>query len=70
MLAKPENATCTEAVTGVIYLLVNEWYWNNYENVKAHMRGLKEMVRLRGGIGELGSDEEGRSGWLRKMVLL
>jgi len=39
--------------------------WSNYDNVQAHMKGLKEMVRLRGGLGDLGHD-----GFLRKMIIL
>lgn len=65
MLRNKETATCTEAITAVGYLVTNEWYWSNYENVKAHLKGLKEMVRLRGGLGELG-----KNNFQRKMVIL
>ncbi len=65
MLARKETSTSTEAITGVVYLTVNEWYWSNYENVHAHMKGLKEMVRLRGGLDKLGMSD-----FPRRMVLL
>jgi hypothetical protein len=65
MLSDKNTATCNEAIAGVIYMLVNEWYWNNHDVVQRHMRGLKEMVRLRGGLEELGM-----SGFLKKMVIL
>jgi hypothetical protein len=65
MLRNKETSTCSEAITAVTYLVTSEWYWSNYENVQAHMRGLKEMVRLRGGLGDLGMN-----GFLRKMIIL
>jgi hypothetical protein len=65
MLACKETATCNEAITAVVYLIVNDWYWSNWNWVQAHMKGLKEMVRLRGGIDELGME-----GFPRKLILL
>ncbi len=65
MLGNKETATSDETISAVCYLITNEWYWSNYENVQAHFRGLKEMVRLRGGIGDLGMN-----GFLRKMIIL
>lgn len=65
MLSHKETSTSTEAITGVVYLAVNEWYWSNYDNVQAHMKGLKEMVRLRGGLDKLGMSD-----FPRKMILL
>jgi hypothetical protein len=65
MLCNKETSTSTEAIAGVVYLAVNEWYWSNYENVQAHMKGLKEMVRLRGGLDQLGMDE-----FPKRMILL
>lgn len=64
MLGDKTRATSTEAIAGVIFLLVNEWYWSNHEVVQRHMMGLEEMVRLRGGLENLGM-----SGFLRKMVI-
>ncbi len=65
MLNKKETAVSNEAITGVLYLVVNEWYWSNFTAVQAHMKGLREMVRLRGGLDQLGTNN-----FLRNMVLL
>ncbi len=65
MLNKKETATCNEAITGVMYLVVNEWYWSNFTTVQAHMRGLREMVKLRGGLDQLSMNT-----FLKNMALL
>lgn len=65
MLANKGMAISNEAIAGVVYLVINEWYWSCYENVQAHMAGLREMVRLRGGLGEMGMHE-----FLRKMIIM
>jgi hypothetical protein len=65
MLADKAMSTSNEAISGVVYLTVNEWYWSSYENVQSHMAGLREMVRLRGGLGEMGMHE-----FLKKMIIL
>lgn len=46
--------TTDEAISGVMQLMLNEWYWGNTDDLKAHSRGLKELVRLRGGLGSIG----------------
>ena len=63
-LRDPEKSTCDEAIASVVYLTTNEWYWGFRQNVQAHLSGLKEMVRLRGGIGALDNE------FLKKTVLL
>ena len=35
-------------------LILNEWYWGGGTDLTAHVRGLREMVRLRGGFRNLG----------------
>jgi len=35
-------------------LILNEWYWGGGTDLGAHVRGLREMVRLRGGFRNLG----------------
>jgi hypothetical protein len=65
MMKSKETSINDEAITCVVYLVFNEWYWSAYQNVEQHMKGLRQMVRLRGGLGELG-----KGGFLRKMVLL
>lgn len=65
MLSHKGTSTSTEAIAAVLYLAVHEWYWSNYENIQAHMKGLKEMVRLRGGLDNLGMSD-----FPRRMILL
>jgi hypothetical protein len=64
MLGDKNTATSSEAIAAVIYLMTNEWYWSNHDVVQRHLKGLKEMIRIRGGLDDLGM-----SGFLRKMVL-
>jgi hypothetical protein len=42
-----------------------QWYWGKREVVEAHMRGVNEMIRLRGGLKTLES-----SPLLYKLVIL
>lgn len=65
MLAKRDESRSDEAIAGVVYFIINEWYWSSYENVSAHMAGLREMVRLRGGLGAMGMNE-----FIKKMIVL
>ncbi|KAE9378250.1 hypothetical protein N431DRAFT_366674 [Stipitochalara longipes BDJ] len=64
MLENRNSATSTEAIAAVVSLLVNEWFWLNRDIVQRHMAGLKVMIRLRGGLDELGTN-----GFPRKLVL-
>jgi hypothetical protein len=63
MLSHRHSATSPEAIAAVIYLMVNEWYFCNHDIVQRHMAGLKEMVRMRGGLDDLGMN-----GFVRKMI--
>jgi hypothetical protein len=65
LLTQKDLSTSNEVMAGVAYLAINEWYWSSYDNVQAHMSGLREMVRLRGGLGEMGMHD-----FVRKMILL
>ncbi|OHW99431.1 hypothetical protein CSPAE12_01893 [Colletotrichum incanum] len=43
------------AIAGVIQLTVAEWYWGESEDdLRYHLKGLRGMIRLRGGFNELG----------------
>ncbi|GJC98029.1 hypothetical protein ColKHC_06855 [Colletotrichum higginsianum] len=43
------------AIAGVIQLTVAEWYWGeSEEDLRYHLRGLRGMIRLRGGFNKLG----------------
>ena len=43
-----------EGITGVIQLIVDEWLWGDIDDLRAHLRGLREMIKLRGGFRTLG----------------
>lgn len=65
LLRSKDESTSDEAIAGVVHFITSEWYWGTTDNVQAHMRGLREMVRLRGGLKNLGMN-----GLLMKMVVL
>jgi hypothetical protein len=48
------SSTSDEAIAGVVHLMLDEWYWGHVDDLQAHLRGLTEMVRLRGGFNDLG----------------
>ncbi|KAH6690307.1 hypothetical protein F5X68DRAFT_68868 [Plectosphaerella plurivora] len=56
--------TSDSAIAGVVQLIVDEWYWGETQDLRAHLRGLREMIRLRGGFGQLGM-----SGFLAKNAI-
>ncbi|TLD13953.1 uncharacterized protein PgNI_03468 [Pyricularia grisea] len=57
LLRSPTDSTSDEAIAAVIQMILNEWYWGDSSNdLQAHLRGLREMIRLRGGIQNLGMD--------------
>ncbi|KAK4201592.1 hypothetical protein QBC40DRAFT_171071 [Triangularia verruculosa] len=47
-------STSDESITGVIQLVLNEWHWGNDVDLRAHLTGLREMIRVRGGFRTLG----------------
>ncbi|KAJ4422687.1 hypothetical protein N0V82_002691 [Gnomoniopsis sp. IMI 355080] len=59
------ESTTDEAISAVMQLMLNEWYWGNMDDLKAHTRGLKEMIRLRGGFRSVGL-----SGLLAKLTIV
>ncbi|KLU86664.1 hypothetical protein MAPG_05676 [Magnaporthiopsis poae ATCC 64411] len=55
LLRSSQSSTSDEAITAVIQLILDEWYWGETtSDLRAHLRGLREMIRLRGGIRCLG----------------
>jgi hypothetical protein len=48
------SQTSDAAIAGVIQLIVDEWYWGETQDLRAHLRGLREMIRSRGGFSHLG----------------
>jgi hypothetical protein len=57
--------TSDAAIAGVVQLIIDEWYWGETGDLRAHLRGLREMVRMRGGFHRLGMN-----GLLAKMIIL
>lgn len=47
-------STSDEGITGVVQLVLNEWHWGNEGDLRAHLSGLREMIRVRGGFRTLG----------------
>lgn len=43
-----------DAIASVIQLIMDEWYWGQAQNLHAHLQVLREMVRVRGGLQNLG----------------
>jgi hypothetical protein len=46
-------------------MIADSWYWGETDHLMAHLRGLKHMVRMRGGLSRLGL-----RGYLAKMILV
>ncbi|RFU30129.1 hypothetical protein B7463_g6195, partial [Scytalidium lignicola] len=65
MLSDRKMATSDETITAVVYFITNEWYWGITNMVKEHLKGLQEIVRLRGGV-----DVPGLTPFVRKMIIL
>jgi len=45
-----QNWTNDDALAGVVQFVSIEWFFGGPEVVQAHLRGLREMIRLRGGF--------------------
>ncbi|KAK5652432.1 hypothetical protein OQA88_10476 [Cercophora sp. LCS_1] len=43
-----------EGITGVVQLIIDEWYWGDPNHLHTHLRGLRDMIRIRGGFRALG----------------
>ncbi|KAM7184222.1 oleate activated transcription factor 3 [Rhypophila sp. PSN 637] len=51
---RSRSSTSDEGIAGVVQLIINEWYWGDPNDLRAHLRGLREMIKLRGGFRTLG----------------
>lgn len=60
-----QRSTTDEAIAAVMQMMLNEWYWGNTSDLTAHLSGLKEMIRLRGGFRNLGL-----GGLLARLVMM
>lgn len=48
------SSSSDEVIAAHIQLILNEWYWGAGTDLGAHLRGLREMIRVRGGLRSLG----------------
>jgi Fungal specific transcription factor domain len=60
-----QNQINDAAIMGVAEMVLLEWYWGATTELYAHLKGLKTMIRLRGGMSDLGMH-----GYLAKLVLM
>ncbi|TLS28232.1 hypothetical protein PpBr36_01535 [Pyricularia pennisetigena] len=66
LLRSTSDSTSDEAIAAVVQMILGEWYWGDSSNdLQAHLRGLREMIRLRGGIHNLGME-----GFVGKLVVV
>jgi nitrogen regulatory protein PII len=65
MMATPETSTSDEAIEAVVRLVLSDLCYGEAEDLRVHVDGVHEMVRVRGGLQGLG-----REGLLARMVLL
>ena len=49
-----ENWASDEALAGVVQFVSIEWFFGEREVIQAHLRGLRQMLRLRGGFSSAG----------------
>ncbi|KXJ90746.1 hypothetical protein Micbo1qcDRAFT_226756 [Microdochium bolleyi] len=47
------RAVAVELIKCILSMVVMEWFWGTEESMRAHQRGIKEMLRLCGGISGL-----------------
>lgn len=59
------SQTSDASVLGVVQMVADSWYWGATADLKAHIRGLKQMIRMRGGLSQLGLH-----GYLAKMIIV
>lgn len=53
------------SILGVVQMVVDSWYWGGTTDLEAHIRGLKQMIQLRGGLINLGMH-----GYLAKTIIM
>ncbi|KAF4984960.1 hypothetical protein FDECE_16944 [Fusarium decemcellulare] len=59
------SQTSDASVLGVVQMVADSWYWGATPDLKAHIRGLKQMIKMRGGLSQLGLH-----GYLAKMIIV
>ncbi|KXJ90780.1 hypothetical protein Micbo1qcDRAFT_225647 [Microdochium bolleyi] len=63
-LRSENTSTGDEVIAGIAQLVADEWHWGAPHDVRAHLRGLRDLLRVRGGFNALGL-----GGLLSKIVL-
>ncbi len=56
MLRSDLFSTSDEAIAGVVKLVNNDFCYGETQHLRVHLGGLREMIRLRGGLGCLGME--------------
>jgi hypothetical protein len=51
---RTDAGTNDEGVAACTQLILNEWYWGGGTDLGAHLRGLRELIAIRGGLRSLG----------------
>jgi hypothetical protein len=64
-LSDPRLAISNETIGAVVIIIFTEWCWNSQQVVKQHMEGLVQILKLKGGVDELGPGH-----CLREMILV
>ena len=64
-LRSPQSQTTDVAILAVTEMVLDEWYWGGTQALQAHMKGLRTMVALRGGLQDLGMH-----GYIAKAILM
>lgn len=63
---RTEKTQCSDVVVlAVSQLVIDEWYWGATSDLRAHMLGLKMIIRMREGLQNLGMH-----GFLAKLILM
>lgn len=63
-LRSTSSQTSDAAILAVAEMALDEWYWGGTHDLHAHMSGLRAMIKLRGGLQDLGMH-----GYISKMCL-
>ena len=64
-LRSPASQTSDAAILAVAEMLQDEWYWGRTQDLHAHMSGLRTMIKMRGGLQDLGLH-----GYMSKLILV
>lgn len=63
-IATPEVQSSDAAILALAQIVVDSWYWGGSKDLLTHIKGLKTMIRMRGGLQKLGMQ-----GFLSKLII-